>query len=255
MGTKAEVAPILWMDGALARLKADDVIDPFLYDNYSTISLGYAGLWECLKVLCGKGITENEGYGVGIAVLNALNAKTAKWREEENISYSLYGTPMESATYKFAKSLQRDFGVIEGVSDKRYITNCYHVHVTEPIDAFNKIDVESEFSKLTPGGSISYIEASDLGKNIPAVLELIKHFYNTSMYCEINVADDQCLECGYHGSLELLDEGGKIWWKCPNCGCEDQERLDPRRRVCGYIGSAKTNDGRMTEIRERVKHI
>ena len=254
-GAKASVAPILWMDGALARLKEDDLIDPYLFGGYSTISLGYAGLWECC-VAMGKGkLTEPVGFEFGKRVMTYLKTTCDKWREETNMAFSLYGSPIEQTTYKFAKALQNEFGIIEGVSDKRYITNSCHIHVTEPIDAFSKLAIESQFQELTPGGCINYVETADLRKNPEAVLSVIDYIYDTIMYAELNTKDDQCVTCGFHGELDIVDEDGKIYWVCPNCGETDQNKLEARRRLCGYIGSQRVNDGRLQEIKERVIHL
>jgi len=255
LGTKASVAPILWMDGGLARLKEDDVIDPYLFGGYSTISLGYAGLWEAVYALSGKKLTDKDGYAIGEAIMKHLKETCDKWREETNIAFSLYGTPIEQTTYKFAKALQSRFGIISGVSDRRYITNSYHVHVTEKISAFDKLAIEAGLQKLSPGGAISYVETADMRNNPEAVLSVIRYGYDNIMYFELNTKDDQCTSCGFHGELSIFDEGGKIYWYCPNCGCTDQSKLDARRRLCGYIGSQRVNDGRLQEIKERVIHL
>ena len=255
-GTKSDVAPILWQHGALARLNPGDVIDPLLYNGYSTISLGYAGLWECVYKLIGEPLTNEAGEKLGLAIMQELNDKCAKWKAEENIDYSVYGTPIESTTYKFAKALKNDFGVIEGVSDKDYITNSYHVHVTQPIDAFSKLDIEAKFQALSPGGAISYVEVPNLSNNLDAVLTVIQHIYETIMYAELNCKFDSCHECGYQGEFEMVDnEEGKRVWHCPQCGNEDPAKYDVLRRVCGYLSSNEMNQGRMQEIDERVLHL
>lgn len=255
-GTVSDVAPILWQNGAIARLKPGEKIDELLHDGYSTISLGYAGLWECVYSLNGKKLTEKEGKELGVLILKKLNEYTAKWKKEENIDYSLYGTPIESTTYKFAKSLQKRFGLIEGVSDKNYITNSYHVHVDEPIDAFSKLAIESELQPLSPGGCISYIEVPNLQKNIPAVLEVIKYIYGHIMYAELNTKSDNCQICGFEGEIQMIeDENGKLVWECPNCGNRDFNKMNVARRVCGYISTNAMNQGRMAEIKDRVVHL
>lgn len=255
-GTVSDVAPILWQNGAIARLKPGEKIDELLHGGYSTISLGYAGLWECVYSLNGKKLTEKEGKELGVLILKKLNEYTAKWKKEENIDYSLYGTPIESTTYKFAKSLQKRFGLIEGVSDKNYITNSYHVHVDEPIDAFSKLAIESELQPLSPGGCISYIEVPNLQKNIPAVLEVIKYIYGHIMYAELNTKSDNCQICGFEGEIQMIeDENGKLVWECPNCGNRDFNKMNVARRVCGYISTNAMNQGRMAEIKDRVVHL
>lgn len=255
-GTVSDVAPILWQNGAIARLKPGEKIDELLHGGYSTISLGYAGLWECVYSLNGKKLTEKEGKELGVLILKKLNEYTAKWKKEENIDYSLYGTPIESTTYKFAKSLQKRFGLIEGVSDKNYITNSYHVHVNEPIDAFSKLAIESELQPLSPGGCISYIEVPNLQKNIPAVLEVIKYIYGHIMYAELNTKSDNCQICGFEGEIQMIeDENGKLVWECPNCGNRDFNKMNVARRVCGYISTNAMNQGRMAEIKDRVVHL
>lgn len=255
-GTVSDVAPILWQNGAIARLKSGEKIDELLHGGYSTISLGYAGLWECVYSLNGKKLTEKEGKELGIQILKKLNEYTSKWKKEENIDYSLYGTPIESTTYKFAKSLQKRFGLIEGVSDKNYITNSYHVHVDEPIDAFSKLAIESELQPLSPGGCISYIEVPNLQKNIPAVLEVIKYIYGHIMYAELNTKSDNCQICGFEGEIQMIeDENGKLVWECPNCGNRDFNKMNVARRVCGYISTNAMNQGRMAEIKDRVVHL
>ena len=255
-GTHSDAAPILWQHGALLRLKKGETIDKYLHGGYSTLSLGYAGLWECVYALIGEKLTEPDGEELGLLILRKLNEYTAKWKAAENIDYSLYGTPLESTTYKFAKALQHRFGIIAGVSDKNYITNSYHVHVTEPIDAFAKLELESKFQLLSPGGAISYVEVPNMQNNIPAVLTMIQFIYDKIMYAELNTKSDYCMECGYDGEISIYtDEHGKLGWKCPNCGNTDQTRMSVARRTCGYIGTQYWNQGRTQEIKERVLHI
>lgn len=255
-GTYSDAAPILWQHGALLRLKKGETIDKYLHGGYSTLSLGYAGLWECVYALIGKKLTESEGEKLGLQIMRKLNEYTAKWKAAENIDYSLYGTPLESTTYKFAKALQHRFGIIAGVSDKNYITNSYHVHVTEPIDAFAKLELEAKFQLLSPGGAISYVEVPNMQNNIPAVLTMIKFIYDKIMYAELNTKSDYCMKCGYDGEISIYtDEHGKLGWKCPNCGNTDQTRMSVARRTCGYIGTQYWNQGRTQEIKERVLHI
>ena len=255
-GTLSDAAPILWQFGALARLAPGEPIDKLLHGGYSTISLGYAGLWETVYYLNGKKLTEPEGKELGLEIMKKLNEYTKKWKEAENIDYSLYGTPLESTTYKFAKHLQERFGVIAGVTDKNYITNSYHVHVTEPIDAFSKLALESEFQVLSPGGAISYVEVPNMQNNIPAVIEVMKFIYDNIMYAELNTKSDYCSCCGFDGEIQIVeDNDGKLVWKCPNCGNTDQTKLNVARRTCGYIGSQFWNQGRTQEIRERVLHL
>ena len=255
-GTLSDAAPILWQYGALARLEPGEPIDKLLHGGYSTISLGYAGLWETVYYLIGKKLTEAEGKELGLEIMKKLNEYTKKWKAAENIDYSLYGTPLESTTYKFAKRLQDRFGVIQGVTDKNYITNSYHVHVTEPIDAFSKLKLESEFQTLSPGGAISYVEVPNMQNNISAVLEVMKFIYDHIMYAELNTKSDYCSCCGYDGEIQIVeDNDGKLVWKCPNCGNTDQTKLNVARRTCGYIGSQFWNQGRTQEIRERVLHL
>lgn len=254
-GTLSDAAPILWQYGALARLKKGETIDKLLHGGYSTLSLGYAGLWECVYEVTGKKLTEPEGEAFGLRVMQTLNDACLKWRNAENIHYSLYGTPLESTTYKFAKSLQKRFGVIEGVTDRNYITNSYHVHVTEPIDAFEKLALESKFQALSPGGAISYVEVPNMQQNIPAVLEVIKFIYDNIMYAELNTKSDYCQVCGYDGEIQIAEEDGKLVWVCPNCGNKDQDKMNVARRTCGYIGSQFWNQGRTQEIKERVLHL
>ena len=256
LGTKSDVAPILWQQGALARLKKGEKIDRLLYDGYSTISLGYAGLYEMCVRMTGKSHTDPEGREFALAVMNRLNEKCKEWKAAERISYSVYGTPMESTTYKFAKCLQRRFGIIKGVTDRNYITNSYHIHVTEEIDAFSKLSFESEFQKLSPGGAISYVEVPNMQDNIPAVLSVMRHIYDNIMYAELNTKSDYCEQCGYSGEVSIKeDEYGKLVWECPNCGNRDQSKLFVARRTCGYIGTQFWNQGRTQEIRERVLHL
>ena len=256
LGTVSDVAPILWQHGALARLKKGETIDKLLYNGYSTISLGYVGLYEMCMRMLGKSHTDPDAKPFALAVMQRLNDKCAEWKKAENISYSVYGTPMESTTYRFAKCLQKRFGVIPGVTDKNYITNSYHVHVTEAIDAFSKLKFESEFQKLSPGGAISYIEVPDMQHNIPAVLSVMQFIYNNIMYAELNTKSDYCEVCGYDGEIQIIeDETGKLTWRCPNCGNTDQNQLFVARRTCGYIGTQFWNQGRTQEIKDRVLHL
>ena len=256
LGTVSDVAPILWQNGALARLKKGETIDKLLFDGYSTISLGYAGLYEMCMRMLGKSHTDPEAKPFALAVMQRLNDKCKEWKEAENISYSVYGTPMESTTYKFAKCLQKRFGIIPGVTDKNYITNSYHVHVTEKIDAFSKLKFESEFQKLSPGGAISYIEVPNMQTNIPAVLSVLQYIYENIMYAELNTKSDFCEVCGYDGEIKIIeDETGKLVWECPNCGNRDQDKLFVARRTCGYIGTQFWNQGRTQEIKARVLHL
>ena len=255
-GTLSDAAPILWQYGALARLKKGEPIDKLLHGGYSTISLGYAGLWECVYRVTGKKLTEAEGEAFGIKVLEKLNDACLKWRTAENIHYSLYGTPLESTTYKFAKCLQKRFGIIEGVTDKNYITNSYHVHVTEEIDAFAKLSLESKFQALSPGGAISYVEVPNMQDNIEAVLQVMKYIYDNIMYAELNTKSDYCQVCGYDGEIQIKkDDDGKLVWECPKCGNRDQNKMNVARRTCGYIGTQYWNQGRTQEIQERVLHL
>ena len=255
-GTLSDAAPILWQHGALARLKPGESIDSLLHGGYSTISLGYAGLWETVYYMTGKKLTQEEGKKFGLEVMQKLNEYTNKWKASENIDYSIYGTPLESTTYKFAKALQKRFGIIEGVTDKNYITNSYHIHVTEEIDAFSKLKLESEFQRLSPGGAISYVEVPNMQHNIPAVLQIMKFIYENIMYAELNTKSDYCQQCGYNGEIQIVtDENGKLVWKCPNCGCMDQTKMNVARRTCGYIGTQYWNQGRTQEIKERVLHL
>ena len=254
-GTLSDAAPILWQYGALARLKKGEKIDKLLHGGYSTLSLGYAGLWECVYSLIGKKLTEKEGKELGLEIMQKLNDYCAKWKKEENIDYSIYGTPLESTTYKFAKCLQKRFGIIKGVTDKNYITNSYHVHVTENIDAFSKLKLESEFQALSPGGAISYVEVPNMQDNIPAVLQVIKFIYDNIMYAELNTKSDYCQVCGYDGEIRIVHDDGKLVWECPNCGNRDQDKMNVARRTCGYIGTQFWNQGRTQEIEERVLHL
>lgn len=255
-GTLSDAAPILWQHGALLRLKKGEKIDKYLHGGYSTLSLGYAGLWECVFSLINKKLTEKEGEELGLEIMRRLNSYTAKWKAAENIDYSLYGTPLESTTYKFAKTLQRRFGVVEGVSDRNYITNSYHVHVAEPIDAFAKLSLEAKFQTLSPGGAISYVEVPNMQNNIPAVLLVMRYIYDNIMYAELNTKSDYCQVCGFDGEVEIVkDEDGKLVWQCPKCGNKDQNKMNVARRTCGYIGTQYWNQGRTQEIRERVLHL
>ena len=256
LGTVSDVAPILWQHGALARLKKGEKIDKLLYNGYSTISLGYAGLYEMCVRMTGESHTAKEGHDFALAVMQKLNDKCAEWKAAENISYSVYGTPMESTTYKFAKCLQKRFGRIKGVTDKNYITNSYHIHVTEPINAFDKLTFESEFQKLSPGGAISYVEVPNMQHNIPAVLAVMRHIYENIMYAELNTKSDFCEACGHDGEIQIkTDEKGKLVWECPNCGNRDTDTLFVARRTCGYIGTQFWNQGRTQEIKDRVLHL
>ena len=254
-GTYSDVAPILWQHGALLRLKKGEKIDKYLHGGYSTLSLGYAGLWECVYSLIGKKLTEPEGEELGLKIMKKLNEYTAKWKAEENIDYSLYGTPLESTTYKFAKCLQKRFGVIKGVTDKGYITNSYHVHVTEDINAFDKLALEAKFQALCPGGAISYVEVPDMQHNIEAVLDVMKFIYDNIMYAELNTKSDYCQKCGWDGEIGIEEQDGKLIWKCPQCGNTDQDTMNVARRTCGYIGTQFWNQGRTQEIKERVLHL
>ena len=255
-GTLSDVAPILWQYGALARLKKGEKIDKLLYNGYSTISLGYAGLCECVRYMTGKSHTSPDATPFALEIMEKLNDYCSQWKREENIDFSLYGTPLESTTYKFAKCLQKRFGIIEGVTDKNYITNSYHVHVTEPINAFDKLKFEAQFQKLSPGGAVSYVEVPNLENNIDAVLEVIKYIYDNIMYAELNTKSDYCQCCGYNGQIQIVeDESGKLIWQCPNCGNTDQNKMNVARRTCGYIGTQFWNQGRTQEIKERVLHL
>ncbi len=255
-GTPSDVAPILWQYGALARLKKGDVIDKLLYNGYSTISLGYAGLCECTRYMTGKSHTDPSATPFALKVMEKLNDACSRWREEENIDFSLYGTPLESTTYKFAKCLQKRFGIIKGVTDKNYITNSYHVHVTEEINAFDKLKFEAQFQNLSPGGAVSYVEVPNMENNIDAVLQVMQFIYDNIMYAELNTKSDYCQVCDYSGQIEIVnDEHGKLIWKCPNCGNTDQDKMNVARRTCGYIGTQFWNQGRTQEIKERVLHL
>ena len=255
-GTKSDAAPILWQHGALARLKKGETIDKLLFNGYSTISLGYAGLYECTKYMTGKSHTDKDGKPFALSVMKYMNDACAKWKAEENIDYSIYGTPLESTTYKFAKCLQKRFGIIEGVTDKNYITNSYHVHVSEQIDAFTKLKFESEFQALSPGGAISYVEVPNIQNNIPAVLQVMRYIYDNIMYAELNTKSDYCQCCGYDGEIQIVEnEHGKLIWRCPKCGNEDQDKMNVARRTCGYIGTQFWNQGRTQEIKDRVLHL
>ena len=254
-GTTSDAAPILWQYGALARLKKGETIDKLLYNGYSTISLGYAGLYECVKYMTGKSHTDPAATPFALSIMQKMNDKCAEWKKAENIDYSLYGTPLESTTYKFAKCLQRRFGIIEGITDKGYITNSYHVHVTEEINAFDNLKFEAQFQHLSPGGAISYVEVPDMQNNIPAVLEVMKFIYNNIIYAELNTKSDYCQVCGWDGEIQIVEENGKLIWKCPKCGNTDQDKMNVARRTCGYIGTQFWNQGRTQEIRDRVLHL
>ena len=254
-GTKSDIAPILWQYGALARLNKGEKIDKLLYGGYSTLSLGYAGLWETVYALTGKKLTEEEGKELGLEIMRKLNEYTKKWKDAENIDYSLYGTPLESTTYKFAKCLQKRFGIIEGITDKNYITNSYHVHVTESIDAFSKLKLESEFQELSPGGAISYVEVPNMQNNVKAVVKVMQYIYDNIMYAELNTKSDYCQVCGFDGEIQIVEEDGKLVWECPQCKNHDQSKMNVARRTCGYIGSQYWNQGRTQEIKDRVLHL
>ena len=254
-GTLSDAAPILWQYGALARLQKGETIDKLLYGGYSTISLGYAGLYECVKYMTGKSHTDEEAKPFALSVMQHMNDKCKEWKKEHNIDFSLYGTPLESTTYKFSKCLQKRFGIIPGVTDKNYITNSYHVHVTEPIDAFTKLKFESEFQQLSPGGAISYIEVPNMQNNIPAVLAVMQYIYDNIMYAELNTKSDYCQVCGYDGEIRIVEEDGKLLWECPHCHNRDQSKMNVARRTCGYIGTQFWNQGRTQEIRDRVLHL
>lgn len=256
LGTPSDVAPILWQYGALARLKKGETIDKLLYNGYSTLSLGYAGLYECVKYMTGKSHTDPEATPFALEVMQKMNDKCAEWKKAENIDYSIYGTPLESTTYKFAKCLQKRFGIIKGINDKGYITNSYHVHVTEKINAFDKLKFESQFQALSPGGAISYVEVPDMQDNLDAVLELMKFIYENIIYAELNTKSDYCQVCGWDGEIEIVeDDSNKLIWRCPNCGNTDQQKMNVARRTCGYIGTQFWNQGRTQEIKERVLHL
>ena len=255
LGTTSDAAPILWQYGALARLKKGETIDKLLYNGYSTISLGYAGLYECVKYMTGKSHTDPSATPFALAIMQKMNDKCKEWKTAENIDYSLYGTPLESTTYKFAKCLQKRFGVIKGITDKGYITNSYHVNVTEEIDAFTKLEFEAQFQHLSPGGAISYVEVPDMQNNIPAVLEVMKFIYDHIIYAELNTKSDYCQVCGWDGEIQIVEEDGKLIWKCPQCGNTDQDKMNVARRTCGYIGTQFWNQGRTQEIKDRVLHL
>ena len=255
LGTPSDVAPILWQHGALSRLKKGEPIDKLLYGGYSTISLGYAGLYECVKYMTGKSHTDDVAKPFALSVMQKMNDKCNEWKQAENIDYSLYGTPLESTTYKFAKALQKRFGIIEGITDKNYITNSYHVHVSENIDAFTKLKFESEFQKLSPGGAISYVEVPNMQDNLEAVMSLLGFIYDNIMYAELNTKSDYCQECGFDGEIKIVKDAGKLVWKCPKCGNTDQSKLNVARRTCGYIGTQFWNQGRTQEIADRVLHL
>ena len=254
-GTLSDAAPILWQYGACARLKKGEPIDKLLYGGYSTISLGYAGLYECVKYMTGKSHTDPAATPFALEIMNALNAACKKWKAQHNIDFSLYGTPLESTTYKFAKCLQKRFGVVEGITDKGYVTNSYHVHVTEPIDAFKKLEFEAQFQHLSPGGAISYVEVPDMQNNLDAVLEVMKFIYDHIIYAELNTKSDYCQVCGWDGEIEIVEQDGKLIWKCPQCGNTDQDKMNVARRTCGYIGTQFWNQGRTQEIKDRVLHL
>ena len=254
-GTPSDAAPILWQYGALARLKKGETIDKLLFNGYSTISLGYAGLYECVKYMTGKSHTDPAATPFALSIMQKMNDKCAEWKKAENIDYSLYGTPLESTTYKFAKCLQRRFGIIEGITDKGYITNSYHVNVTEEINAFEKLRFEAQFQHLSPGGAISYVEVPDMQNNIPAVLEVMKFIYNNIIYAELNTKSDYCQVCGWDGEIQIVEDNGKLIWKCPKCGNTDQDKMNVARRTCGYIGTQFWNQGRTQEIKDRVLHL
>ena len=256
LGTPSDVAPILWQDGALARLKPGETIDKLLYDGYSTISLGYAGLAEAVYYMKGVSHTSPDGEQFGLRIMQLLNDKCNEWKKIENIDYSVYGTPLESTTYKFSKCLQKRFGIIPGVTDHNYITNSYHVNVRESINAFDKLTKEAKFQRLSPGGAVSYVEVPNMQDNIPAVLAIMKHMYNTILYAELNTKSDYCDVCGYDGEIKIVrDETGKLVWECPKCGNRDQNKMHVARRTCGYIGTQYWNQGRTQEIQDRVLHL
>ncbi len=254
-GTLSDAAPILWQHGALLRLKSGETIDKYLHGGYSTLSLGYAGLWECVYAMTGKKLTEKDGEEFGLEIMRKLNEYTAKWKAAENIDYSLYGTPLESTTYKFAKCLQKRFGIVKGVTDKTYITNSYHIHVTEQIDAFDKLALEAKFQALSPGGAISYVEVPNMNDNLDAVMSVMRFIYDNIMYAELNTKSDYCQVCGFDGEIQVVEEDGKLVWECPHCKNRDQSKMNVARRTCGYIGTQYWNQGRTQEIRERVLHL
>ena len=255
-GTLSDVAPILWQDGAFARLEKGEKIDKLLHGGYSSISLGYAGLYECVKYMTGNSHTDHStGHDFGIKVMEFLNDKCEQWKSEDDIGYSTYGSPIESTTYKFAKCLKKRFGVIDGITDRDYITNSYHIFVKEPINAFDKLYIESEFQSLSLGGSISYVETSDMTQNIPVILEIIKYIYDNIMYAELNTKSDYCQVCGYDGEIKIIDENNELIWECPNCKNRDKTKMNVARRTCGYIGTNFLNQGRTEEINERYIHL
>ena len=254
-GTLSDAAPILWQYGALARLQKGEPIDKLLYGGYSTISLGYAGLYECVKYMTGKSHTDEAAKPFALKVMQYMNDACARWKQKENIDFSLYGTPLESTTYKFAKCLQKRFGIIPGITDKSYITNSYHVHVSEHIDAFTKLRFEAEFQQLSPGGAISYVEVPNMQNNIDAVLEVMQFIYENIMYAELNTKSDYCQVCGYDGEIEIQEDDHKLVWVCPQCGNRDQNKMNVARRTCGYIGTQFWNQGRTQEIKDRVLHL
>ena len=255
LGTLSDAAPILWQYGALARLKKGEKIDKLLFGGYSTISLGYAGLYECVKYMTGKSHTDAEAKPFALSVMQHMNDCCKAWKQAENIDYSLYGTPLESTTYKFATCLQKRFGIIPGITDKNYITNSYHVHVSEQIDAFTKLKFESEFQELSPGGAISYVEVPNMQDNLEAVMSVLQFIYDNIMYAELNTKSDYCQCCGYDGEIRIVEDDGKLVWECPKCGNRDQSKLNVARRTCGYIGTQFWNQGRTQEIRDRVLHL
>ena len=255
LGTPSDAAPILWQYGALARLKKGEKIDKLLFGGYSTISLGYAGLYECVKYMTGKSHTDAGAKPFALSVMQHMNDKCNAWKKAENIDYSLYGTPLESTTYKFAKCLQKRFGIVPGITDKNYITNSYHVHVSEPIDAFTKLKFESEFQKLSPGGAISYVEVPNMQDNLEAVMSVLQFIYDNIMYAELNTKSDYCQVCGYDGEIKIVEDDGKLVWECPHCHNRDQSKLNVARRTCGYIGTQFWNQGRTAEIKDRVLHL
>ena len=255
-GTLSDAAPILWQYGAIARLKKGEPIDPLLYNGYSTISLGYAGLCECVRYLTGRSHTDPEATPLAIRIMEHMNAACNRWKKETTIGFGIYGTPLESTTYKFARCLQKRFGIIPGVTDRNYITNSYHVHVSEKIDAFDKLAFEAKFQSLSSGGAISYVEVPNMQNNIEAVLQVIRFIYDNIMYAELNTKSDYCQECGFDGEIEIVkDESGKLIWRCPKCGNTDQSKMNVARRTCGYIGTQFWNQGRTQEIRDRVMHL
>ena len=255
LGTPSDAAPILWQYGALARLKKGEKIDKLLFGGYSTISLGYAGLYECVKYMTGKSHTDAGAKPFALSVMQHMNDKCNAWKKAENMDYSLYGTPLESTTYKFAKCLQKRFGIVEGITDKNYITNSYHVHVSEPIDAFTKLKFEADFQRLSPGGAISYVEVPNMQDNLEAVMSVLQFIYDNIMYAELTTKSDYCQVCGYDGEIKIVEDDGKLVWECPKCGNRDQNKLNVARRTCGYIGTQFWNQGRTQEIKDRVLHL